>query len=230
MNLLKSFMNCLEIEDCYIHVENGGDFFLRRECDTLKIFFEWSDGAEDWLNNFRFLAIPRKPYKHMRSVWFCHRGFFKVWKSIKPYICKDILDPDIHKIEIVGYSHGAAIALLCYEYCKYHRPDIEVSGVGFGAPRVFWGYVPKEVKERCKGFIAVRNGVDIVTHLPPALFGYHHISKVMRIGKHGLIKDHFPEHYYLNLTKIFKGADEEWLSMLILRREMEKRKSRRIFK
>lgn len=197
MNLYKAMCECLGAD--YKTVENAGDYAIKREGDTLKIFFEWSDGAEDWKNNFDF---PIKPYRHMINLWFCHRGFLKVWKSIEPYIEKEVFDLDIKKINIVGYSHGAAMALLCYEYCIFHRPDCEVKGVGFGCPRVFWGFVPKRVKERFKNFKVVRNGKDIVTHVPPAFFGFRHISEVVEVGKDdskGLIDDHRPGNYLNHL-------------------------------
>ena len=181
----------------YVQVENAGDYAVRREGDLLKIFFEWSDGGEDWKNNFDF---PAKPYKGMENLWFCHRGFLRVWKSIEPYVVDAISDPTVRKIEIAGYSHGAAIALLCYEYCVFHRPDAVVEGVGFGCPRVFWGIIPEAVKERFSGFKVVRNGNDIVTHVPPALFGFRHISEVVKVGEsEGLVKDHYPEKYLANL-------------------------------
>ena len=196
MDLLCAFNECLAAE--YTQVENAGDYAIKREGDLLKIFFEWSDGKEDWRNNFDF---PAKPYKGMEHLWFCHRGFLKVWKSIEPYLVDSIGDPNIRKIEIVGYSHGAAIALLCYEYCIFHRPDAVIEGVGFGCPRVFWGIVPKAVKDRFLGFRVVRNGNDIVTHVPPVLFGFRHISEVVEIGKSkGIVKDHYPDEYRKSLT------------------------------
>lgn len=196
MDLLCAFNECLAAE--YTQVENAGDYAIKREGDLLKIYFEWSDGKEDWRNNFDF---PAKPYKDMEHLWFCHRGFLKVWKSIEPYLVDFIGDPNIRKIEIVGYSHGAAIALLCYEYCIFHRKDAVIEGVGFGCPRVFWGIVPKAVKDRFLGFKVVRNGNDIVTHVPPALFGFRHISKVVEIGKSkGIVKDHYPDEYRKSLT------------------------------
>ena len=140
----------------------------------------------------------------MEHTWFCHRGFLKVWKAIEQYISWDISDLSINKIEIVGYSHGAAIALLCYEYCIFHRPDCDVQGVGFGAPRVFWGFVGKAVKERFKNFKVIRNGKDLVTHVPPCLFGFRHISEVVKIGEgksKGLIDDHRAENYLENLQE-----------------------------
>lgn len=194
------FAECLEIGDNYIHVENDGDYYMKRDGDTLKLFFEWSDGKEDWRNNFRFLAIPCKPYKGMKVLWFCHRGFFGVWKSVKPYVEKAILDPSVKKIDIVGYSHGGPLALFCYEYCTFHRPDVEVRGMGFGCPRVFWGIVPKSVKERLKGFKVIRNGNDIVTHVPPVVFGYHHVSEMVKVGQTNPVNDHRPGEYLLHLN------------------------------
>lgn len=196
MDLYDAMRECLNTT--YTQVENAGDYAIKRDGDVLRIFFEWSDDAEDWKNNFDF---PMKPYKHMDNLWFCHRGFLKVWKSIEKYLAPEISNPDVKKIEIVGYSHGAAIALLCYEYCIFHRPDCKIEGVGFGCPRVFWGFVSKKVKERFKNFMVVRNGNDIVTHVPPTLFGFRHISDIVEIGEsEGMIDDHRSENYLKNLA------------------------------
>lgn len=187
----------------YIHLEpETASYFAERDGNVLRLFFEESNGKTDWLNNFRFLAIPTKPYKDMTAAWFAHRGFFGVWKVIKPHLVEMITDPTVERIEIVGYSHGGALALLCFEYCTYHRPDIEVTGVGFGAPRVFWGIVPREVKKRMAGFRVVRNGGDLVTHLPPRIFGYRQLGRLEKVGsKKGPIKDHYPTEYSENLGK-----------------------------
>lgn len=195
--MLKLFNRCLRAK--YVHTEEGGDYAVELKGNTLRLLFEKSDGLEDWKNNFDF---PIKPYKSMEHSWRCHRGFLKVWKAVEPYVAEYIMNPHVRKIEIVGYSHGAAIALLCYEYCIFNRPDVEVRGVGFGCPRVFWGAVPKEVKGRFDNFVVVRNGNDIVTHVPPAFLGFRHISKVVKIGKgdsRGLIIDHTPGEYIRHL-------------------------------
>lgn len=194
-DLLSKFNECRRI--AYLHTDKDGSFAVKREGEKLTLFFEESNGRNDWINNFRFLAVPTKPYKNMtEGVWFCHRGFDKVWKSIEPYIAKIIYETSITKVDIVGYSHGGAIAQLCYEYIKFNRPDIELSGVGFGAPRVLWGFAGKSVKERFKGFKVIRNGNDLVTHLPPVIFGFRHICEVVKVGKSvGLIQDHTPKRY-----------------------------------
>ncbi len=194
--LRKMFADCMAAQ--YTTVENAATYSKEREGSTLKLFFEWSNGREDWRNNFKF---PAKPYRDMTDQWRCHGGFLGVWKAIEPYIKDDINDPSVKKIYIVGYSHGGAVAQLCHEYVKYNRPDVEVLGVGFGAPRVFWGFANKAVKERFKDFVVVRNGHDLVTHLPPVLFGFWHICEVMSIGESkGLIKDHYSSAYLASLS------------------------------
>ena len=147
MDLLKLYNNCLNVK--YKTVENKGDYAIRQIGNDLYLYFEWSDGLEDWKNNFNF---PAKPYKDMGIKWYCHRGFLKVWKSIEPYVKESIMKPSIKKIIIVGYSHGGAIATLCHEYVWYNRPDLRdnLYGYGFGAPRVLWGFMNNELKERWK--------------------------------------------------------------------------------
>ena len=186
----------------YTHLEESASFAFEREGDTLHIYFEMSNGKTDWKNNFDF---PAKPYRNMKNKWFAHRGFLKVWKIIEPHLQAEICDLTVKKIVIGGYSHGAAIALLCHEYCRYNRPDADVKGFGFGCPRVVWGFMRKAVKQRFEGFTIIRNGCDIVTHVPPALFGYRHAGNILKIGRnqgYKPIQSHYPELYTKELSDI----------------------------
>jgi hypothetical protein len=163
----------------YIHLDKEtASYWFSKKKETLTIYFEKSNGATDWRNNFDF---PAKPYRDMGNKWYAHRGFLKVWKVIEPHLVSAIKDPEIKTINIAGYSHGAAIALLCHEYCKFNRPDCKVTGVGFGCPRVIWGFIRTPVKKRFEGFTVVRNKRDIVTHVPPAIFGYRHPEGMLKI-------------------------------------------------
>lgn len=195
------FNDCLRAK--YINVENDGSYAVKRDGEKLTIYFEGSNGLTDWWNNFQF---PAKPYRNMENLWFCHRGFLKVWKSIEPYVASDILDVSITTIEVIGYSHGGAMAQLCYEYIKFNRPDVKVTGFGFGSPRVMWGFACKAVMDRFAGFVIVRNGRDIVTHLPPVFLGFRHVTTVTNVGdSKGPILDHFPSRY----RKALEEADDE---------------------
>ena len=135
-----------------------------------------------------------------------HRGFLKVWRVIEPHLKPLICDPTVKQIIIGGYSHGAAIAALCHEYCRYNRPEIRVVGFGFGAPRVLWGFMRKEVKKRFEGFMVIRNGRDIVTHAPPLWMGYRHVGELLEIGRwkdYNTIESHYPNNYARELRNLY---------------------------
>lgn len=204
MDLYELFLKCIGIR--YSQVGVSANYAIRRENELLYIFFEGSDGVNDWKRNLNF---PAKAYKRMgRTVWFAHRGFLKVWKEIEPLLAKDIADRAFKRIVIAGYSHGAALAMLCYEYVWYHRPDLRDSteGYGFGCPRVFWGIKTPNLKRRWKNFSVVRNIDDIVTHLPPVFLGYSHVGKMLEIGERGKyspMEAHYPE----NILKELKAYE-----------------------
>ncbi len=201
MNIKQLFEEVLGVE--YTHLEKDASFAYKKDGDTLYVYFEHSNGKTDWKHNFNF---PAKPYREMKNKWFAHRGFLKVWKIIEPHLQDKIFDLDIKYIIIGGYSHGAAIALLCHEYCKFNRPDAKISGYGYGCPRVVWGFLGKTVKQRFEGFAVIRNRRDIVTHLPPTLFGFRHVGEMKTIGKTNPIKDHYSERYLIEL-----GENEKWM-------------------
>lgn len=183
MTLYELFALCLHIP--YSQVGNSANYAVKRERDTLYLFFEGSDGKNDWKNNLDF---PVKPYKRMgKTVWFAHRGFLRTWKEIEPFLANKIADKSVRKIVVAGYSHGGALAMLCHEYVWYHRPDLRTvtEGYGFGAPRVFWGVRTAELRSRWKTFTVIRNVDDLITHLPPAFLGFSHMGTLLKIGKKG---------------------------------------------
>lgn len=194
----------------YVHIgDQTASYCTEREGGTLFIFFQHSNGATDWRNNLDF---PAKPYRDMKNKWYAHRGFLRVWKVIEPYLQPKICDLSVNNIVISGYSHGAGIAVLCHEYCKFNRPDINITGFGFGAPRVVWGFLRKAVRKRFEGFTVIRNGCDIVTSVPPKLFGYRHIGKMIHIGRnkgYTPIVAHYPEVYRIELEYWEKEREQE---------------------
>ena len=202
MELYDLFKRCNEIG--YNHVQNAGDFAVERIEKTLYIYLECSNGREDWKNNLDF---PAKAYKRMdKTVWYAHRGFLKVWKSMELHLRPHILDKTVESIITVGYSHGAALAILCHEYVWFNRPELRKStyGYGFGAPRVLWGPRNDNIKTRWKQFTVIRNIDDIVTHVPPSFLGYYHVGTMLEIGKKGKyskIDAHRPESYLNELKK-----------------------------
>ena len=203
--LKQLFISCLEAD--YVDVENGGSFAYTRDGEELYLFFEKSNGGEDWFNNLSYRAVSRG---RAGDEWFCHEGFLRVFESVLPYIEPLILNPAVKKIVLVGYSHGAALALLCHEYIYTARQDIRANslGFGFGCPRVVWGIVNGE-GERWRNFYMIRNVGDVVTHLPPRALGYRHVGNLIEIGaseKYNGIDAHRAENYILELENAQNGV------------------------
>ena len=198
--LSELFVSCLEAD--YAHVENGGSYSYVRDGDLLYLFFEQSNGIADWWNNLSYHAVSRG---RAGDDWFCHEGFLRVFESILPYIEDRISSKSVERIITVGYSHGAALALLCHEYIWYTRPEIRnfIEGYGFGCPRAVFGGVRDE-KSRWARFFVIRNLDDIVTHLPPTVTGYRHKGNLIEIGsnnKYSGIDAHRAENYLAELKQ-----------------------------
>ena len=204
--LLELFLACLDRQ--YVDTREGASWAFDWYGDRLFLWFEHSNGLRDWKNNLSFAAAP---YSAMDPPWYAHAGFLLVYRSLLPTVAPLILDPKIRGICTVGYSHGAALALLCHEYAWYHRPDLRdtLVGYGFGCPRVLYGCPPEEVTLRWQSFFRICNTDDIVTKLPPRALGYCHVGTPIVIGAHGrysAIDAHRPESYIRELSLDLENA------------------------
>ena len=200
-SLSRIFQLCLKAE--YITVGGDASFAVRTLDHTLHILFQWSHGKTDWYNNLDFPAVP---YRHMLDEWRCHRGFLRVWKNAAPYIDEILTQTTFDRINVTGYSHGGALAVLCHEYIWYRYPHFRrhLRGYGFGAPRTVWCTADcAGVAARWENFTVVRNEWDIVTYLPPSVLGYRHMGTVLEIGekgRHTPLDAHRPENYMESLA------------------------------
>ncbi|MBO7739932.1 MAG: hypothetical protein J6S34_00240 [Clostridia bacterium] len=205
------FERCLTAD--YIHTNKEASFAVERQGERAVIYFEASNGLFDWKHNFRFAS---RAYSLTGEDYRCHRGFLTVFLSALPFLEKTLRDKSIKEITVVGYSHGAALALLCFDYIACKREDLSGSlfGYGFGTPRVFKGRVSKEAKARFRQFTYITNRGDIVTHLPFRLFGYRHVKKQQKIGKRGKyssVDAHRPENYRAELIEACERKREEFV-------------------
>ena len=180
MTLSELFYECLHAD--YVHTASDADYALVREGGTLYVYFEASDGATDWKNNLDFPAVRVK-----NGVSLVHRGFSRVFESIREPLAEALLDKTVTEVVIVGYSHGGALAVLCYDLAYRIRPDLrgKIHGYGFGAPRVYFGLRTRRTQKRFANFTIVRNMDDAVTHLPPRVLGYYHVGTLLTVGEEG---------------------------------------------
>lgn len=199
--LFELFSACLSAQ--YVSVENDASFALETDGKRLYIFFEHSNGTTDWINNLSF-NYTEGGTGDLR--FNCHEGFLRVWQSVIPYVSDAILNPAFREIVIVGYSHGAALAVLCHEYVMNVRQDIKdgIFGFGFGCPRVIRGRLAG-APALWHNFFVVRNIDDLVTHLPPTILGYKHVGTLIEIGKaekYSSIDAHRQESYLSELSPL----------------------------
>lgn len=191
-------------------VGNDVDYKFKETRDELIIFFSPSNSLTDWKRNFMF---KKRPYKSMSEPYKVHRGFLKAWKEVEDIIIKkvtEIENGDPHDdlansrykhrvITIVGYSHGGALAQFCHECVWFHRPDLRHSlnfvTYAIESPRIFGHYkMSDKLKERWMNCILIRTNNDIVTYMPPKLFGYCDVNAVCQIeGDTSLVKRRLPK-------------------------------------
>lgn len=183
------------IDEIYTQVGDGVDygFIEDRIGHVLYIFFEPSDGLDDWRNNFSYW---RKPYKDMEMPYRVHGGFLKCWKTIDKVVIDKVMERRgtgaymWDKVIVVGYSHGGALAALCHEAVWFHREDLRnkcgaLQGYGFEAPRIYAGWkMNRELAKRWAAFTVYRNKNDVVTHLPPIVMGFRHVGNIKWMGRH----------------------------------------------
>jgi hypothetical protein len=171
----------LTYDQAFYHVTHGpwhttGDDVQYRVEDAPgkvgRLFFQCSASDRDWINNFNF---PAMPYKRMDFPWYVHSGFLKAWKSCRDTIAD--LVKDYEGLEIVGYSHGAALATFAHEDFLFTH-GVYPRTITFGGPKVLW--MPCPVKGRFDGMTRVLVRGDIVGMLPP--LGYEHVGRQKLIG------------------------------------------------
>ena len=218
MKKLSELFHMCAYDVSYQTVGDDVNYAFVEEDDTLYIFFQGSSSTTDWIRNFLF---KKKPYKDMEIPYRVHRGFCDAWKEVEDIIIDKVCEDDEegqHRwkhIVVVGYSHGGALAGFCHECVWFWRPDLRESGLEgyvFEAPRFYGCFcVKKELKERWKKFTVIRDGDDIVTHCPPAIFGYTHVGSMLKVkGDTSLVENkwipkcvkyHYPQVVYDALLK-----------------------------
>ena len=199
----------------YTKIGDEVDYCFQEEGSTLYILFEESSSKIDWRHNFAFLS---RPYKDMATPYRVHGGFLKCWKTVEDIVIakiKETKEDGSYKYDSIicaGWSHGGALTMFCHECVWYHRPDIRqrCMSVSYDGPRVYWGFkVKKELRERWTHFYEIINDSDIVTHVPPRLFGFTHTGNVLHIGRHaryGCIDSHRDTSILASLKEIEMGG------------------------
>jgi triacylglycerol lipase len=141
------------------------------------------DNLRDWATDAKFRMVET-------PIGMVHRGFWEaaseVMDDIK-YTLRNI-DKD-QRIIATGHSLGGALANLCAVLLDRDGHDVRL--VTFGAPRVFGAADAKihGAKLHGRAFRVVNNN-DVVTRVPPRVFGYSHFGNLLYIDHDGVLHTH----------------------------------------
>jgi len=191
--------------------------------DVLIIAFRGSDGKGDWRANFRFRKkreISLFPEKKCKA----HNGFLDQYIMVRDEIHEETLKRiekyNLLKIIITGHSLGGALATLCaFDLKQFGDKFGEVQCVTFGSPRVGNRHFVRLFSEMVPGSLRFVYGSDVVTKVPPVIFFYRHVEKLIKLKKDllqyvlspifsilGNPLDHYPEFYKIEIENL---SDEE---------------------
>ena len=100
------------------------------------------------------------------------------------------------------------MAVLCAIDLQYHFPDRDYEVALFGCPRVGNRAFQKSYNKRIYKTLRVENGNDIVTKVPPALWGFRHVGIRIPVGAPRLpgvvsLNEHRPQYYIASLFRKF---------------------------
>jgi predicted lipase len=172
--------------------------------DTVYIVYQGSKGKKDWLNNFKFWqkdVKTLKPYGNITTDIEIHTGFYEEYNIIRPWIHALLNEnPNCQKIRVYGHSLGASISTLCAVDIQFNYKDKDIHCITGGSPRVGNQAFVDSYNRRVPHTLRIVNGKDIVTKVPPKVFDYRHVSKVLNVGpthwyKLFSIEDHYPQSY-----------------------------------
>ncbi len=187
---------------------NGVQCYIRQQGEHMSITFRGSDSLRDWKTDLTFWKKV-VPYNNTSSKIRVHTGFINAYKDpgvrdlIHTYITEDI-----HCITITGHSYGAALAVLCAVDVEYNFSTKDIEVITFGGPRIGNNAFVKSYNKRVCKTLRVENGNDIVTKVPFASWGYHHVGATIHVGVpriFGLFSfhQHYPHEYYKSLIMKF---------------------------
>lgn len=156
---------------------------------VLYVVFRATDEDLDWWNHLLFLPAAI-PYNNEESKIKIHVGWLNEYKrvEIRGFVQNKVKNFSGNKVVVVGHSYGAALAIICSVDLQYNFPDKEICCVALSSPRVGNKDFVESYNKRVPKSLMAFNGNDIVTEVPPSLFGFRHIGNVVHFGKRSLIR------------------------------------------
>ena len=170
------------------------------EKGTARICFMGSElvrkSISDWLYNFAFWRLFHIDEDGLYSM---HWGLYKKWLKVRPRIYKHLTDnaDRMNRIELSGYSQGAAIATFCHKWLqKSEFLIIPRKTIVAGNPKCY-GLIgwKKQQEKYYKDMISLIHKKDIVTKIPPFSKHVGVLVKESPTSPGVSVKDHYLHNY-----------------------------------
>eukprot|EP00164_Ancoracysta_twista_P011337 GFYU01017445.1.p1 GENE.GFYU01017445.1~~GFYU01017445.1.p1 ORF type:complete len:360 (-),score=123.05 GFYU01017445.1:116-1195(-) len=165
---------------------------VNHKTKAVVVAFRGSVNIQNWIDNLDF--GKEKPGWADCAGCEIHSGFLASYNSMKKDIRASALklmtaNPG-YKIHITGHSLGAAISVICaYDFhyeVGFDANDISI--INFGEPRVGNEAFSQVYHNTFPDALRVVHYNDIVPHLPPDAFGFHHVPTEAWEQKDGTVK------------------------------------------
>lgn len=148
--------------------------------DVVMIF--GSNQIKDWLFNLFFKFTSETPYPSVtRKEIKVHTGFYRSYLEIRDFMLNKFKDNK--ELVIYGQSLGGAVAQFAALDLQYNYPDMKIKLITTGAPRVGNNEFKKSFNKRFKDYKRYSNGNDMITVLPPKIFGFVHVCDEFALSK-----------------------------------------------
>lgn len=154
------------------------------------ILFRGSHDISNWINDFQIgvTDIPRQwvgdatRFENVCSKPRCHRGFLKVWQTLKPELLRKLETKNVragestHKIFFSGHSLGAASCTIAAWEMSALQYNV-LGNVNFESPLVF-NCAAALIYQTILGdrTLRVTNENDPVVHMPSHVAQYTHVG------------------------------------------------------
>lgn len=190
----------------------------------------------DWFTNLFFIPSkalkngnPMRTYEDSLINFYTHTGFTVSFKAIEEDLKKRleefITNNEVENIYCYGWSLGGALVQLIHESLVYRYNikedrNIQILSFASGSPRVFYyafKYNPFKALDwfrlslRFKKCFLLKDVNDIITRVPPVIFGARHVIQEVRLGGKFNIIEIFKvskHHMNTNYRDLFNKLDK----------------------
>ncbi|MFA5396584.1 MAG: hypothetical protein WC346_11310 [Methanogenium sp.] len=202
----------IDTQFCYKIIDN--ELIIKFQCTNSII--DVIDDLKITLKKLKTKKIRRYSYCGDHANYKMHSGISdiveKFWDTFIRYFYNKIMDKEIKKITVLGFSLGASISIGLVNILmeNLYTKDLEIRCFAFAPFKIFSWLLPKIIKKRLKNATLIVNRGDIVWLHPLFWFYKHYAGKIIKIGKFRIIprwKYHNPKEYIKSLEEMEKQSN-----------------------